>query len=159
MYTVSTLAKATGLNVDTIRYYARLGLIREASRSRGGHRFFDDHALERIRFIRGAQWFDLRLDEIRELLDVSDSGGCACGLTQSLLEQKITAIDAQRERLDRVRAALAGLLDNVGAPGFNAAAMSVASSAGTGEPAFSEREILERRREAINRRLQEVQAS
>ena len=157
MFTVSSLAKASGLNVDTIRYYARLGLLREAGRTRGGHRYFDDSALERLQFIRGAQWFDLRLDEIRELLDVKDRDGCALDFTQSLLEQKICAIEAQRDRLDRVRSALRRLLDNGGAPGFGAAAMLMGASA---DPDTDfERELLIRRSAAMVRPRESAHAS
>ncbi len=114
MYNVSALAKAAGLSVDTVRYYARLGLLPEVGRTRGGHRYFDERAIDRLQFIKGAQWFDLRLDEIRHLLRVSDEGGADRSYTKSLLEQKIAAIDAQRDRLDHIRAVLGELVDNAG---------------------------------------------
>ncbi|HEV2071017.1 MAG TPA: MerR family transcriptional regulator [Acidimicrobiales bacterium] len=64
---------------DTVRYYERLGLLPETGRTGGGHRYYDEAALERLRFIKGAQWFELRSDEIRELLELFDADGCACG--------------------------------------------------------------------------------
>ena len=124
MYTVATLARAAGLSVDTVRYYTRLGLLPEAGRTRGGHRYFDEGAVARLQFIRGAQWFELRLDEIRALLMISDEGGCPCELTKSILERKIAAIDAQRLRLDEVRKVLSRLVENFGGDGFNNAVMS-----------------------------------
>ena len=152
MFTVSTLAKAAGLNVDTVRYYARLGLIRESGRTPGGHRYFDDGALQRVLFIRGAQWFDLRLDEIRELLEVSDNGDGASTLTQALLEQKIAAIDAQRQRLDRIRSVLSRLLDNAGS-GFNATAMLVGASNRRREPERAREHLLRGRADAADDHL------
>jgi DNA-binding transcriptional MerR regulator len=124
MYNVSALAKAAGLSVDTVRYYSRLGLLPEAGRTSGGHRYFDERAIERIQFIRGAQWLDLRLDEIRDLLEASQDGDGATSFTKALLEQKLTAIDAQRDRLDRVRSVLDRVLGNVGER-FNEEVLSV----------------------------------
>jgi len=153
MYSVSALAKAAGLSVDTVRYYIRLGLLPEAGRTRGGHRFFDERAVERIQFIKGAQWFELSLEEIRELVEITDEGGCACHLTKSLLQQKIAAIDAQRDRLDEVRSELARLLDDntIEHDGFNVAAMSVGAAFSNG--GSSERERLLARRADVVRRL------
>ena len=125
MYSISTLAKAAGLSVDTVRYYARLGLLPERGRTSGGHRYFDESAIERLQFIRGAQWFELSLDEIRELLHTSDRGQCPCQLTKSILEQKVAAIEAQRQRLDGIRAALDRLLSQEGGEAFNQAAKSL----------------------------------
>jgi DNA-binding transcriptional MerR regulator len=153
MYTVSTLAKAAGLSVDTVRYYSRLGLLPERGRTSGGHRYFDESAIERLQYIRGAQWFELRLEEIRELLDTSDSGGCPCERTKSLLEEKIAAIDSERERLDHIRTELARLLKNAGEPGFNQAAISAGAN---GHARYPERDTLVRRRAAIDRRLNEL---
>lgn len=131
MYSVSTLATAAGLSVDTVRYYSRLGLLPERGRTAGGHRYFDESAIERLQFIRGAQWFELSLDEIREFLALSDSGQCPCELTKSLLERKIADIDAQRDRLDRVRGVLERLVANASGEVFNDAAMSAGASCHT----------------------------
>ncbi len=75
---VAELASRAGITPDTVRYYGRLGLLPETGRTAGGHRYYDDTALERLRFIKGAQWFELRLKEIRELLDVFDGEVCPC---------------------------------------------------------------------------------
>lgn len=107
---VSELADRAGISPDTVRYYGRLGLLPETGRTDAGHRYYDEAALERVRFIKGAQWFELRLEEIRELLEVVDAEGCACGHTRELVLRRIAAIDEQRARLDEIRTALCGLL-------------------------------------------------
>lgn len=154
MYTVSSLAKASGTSVDTVRYYSRLGLLPERGRTAGGHRYFDESAIERLQFIRGAQWFELRLDEIRELLEARDKGRCPCELTKSLLAQKVAAIDSERERLGHIRSVLGGLLTNPGDPGFNEAALSAGATCHTSR--FREREYLIRRRAAVEGRLRDL---
>jgi DNA-binding transcriptional MerR regulator len=107
---VSELASRAGITADTVRYYGRLGLLPETGRTAAGHRYYDNTALERLRFIKGAQWFELRLEEIRELLEVFDAEACPCGHTREVVLRRIAAIDEQRGRLDEIRAALCRLL-------------------------------------------------
>jgi DNA-binding transcriptional MerR regulator len=107
---VSQLADQAGISPDTVRYYGRLGLLPETGRTAAGHRYYDDSALERVRFIKGAQWFELSLGDIRELLAVLEDGNCPCGHTREVVLRRIAAIDEQRARLDEIRAALCRLL-------------------------------------------------
>lgn len=108
--TVSELAGRAGISADTVRYYGRLGLLPETGRTPAGHRYYDEAALERLRFIKGAQWFELRLDEIRELLEVFEGEACPCGPTRDLVRRRIAAIDEQQSRLAEIRAALCRLI-------------------------------------------------
>jgi len=103
---VSQLAGRAGISSDTVRYYGRLGLLPETGRTKAGHRYYDEAALDRLRFIKGAQWFDLRLEDIREMLAVLDSEACACGHTRDVLLRRIALIDEQQARLVEIRAAL-----------------------------------------------------
>ena len=107
---VSQLAGRAGITPDTVRYYGSLGLLPETGRTAAGHRYYDDTALERLRFIKGVQWFELRLEEIRELLEVFDAEVCPCGHTREVVVRRIAAIDEQRARLEEIRAALCRLL-------------------------------------------------
>jgi DNA-binding transcriptional MerR regulator len=109
---VSELAARAGISPDTVRYYGRVGLLPETGRTSAGHRYYDDAALERLRFIKGAQWFELRLEEIRTLLDAFEADACGCGHTAALVRGRIAAIDEQRARLEEMRAALCRLLDD-----------------------------------------------
>lgn len=113
---VSELAELAGTSADTVRYYGRLGLLPETGRTTGGHRYYDDLALERLRFIKGAQWLELRLDEIAELLEMSDQGRCPCAQAEGLIRQRIEAIDAETARLAQIRADLCCLLPEPSAP-------------------------------------------
>lgn len=107
---VSELAERTGTSPDTVRYYGRLGLLPETGRNSAGHRYYNEAAVERLRFIKGAQWLDMRLEEIRQLVDMLDGGGCPCRFSQELVRRRIAAIDQQRARLDEMRALLCRLL-------------------------------------------------
>ncbi len=107
--TVSNLAARAGVSPDAVRYYERLGLLPPPSRSAAGYRRYDRGAVERLRFVKGAQRFGLRLREIGELLEVMDRGQCPCGHTEALLRERLAEVDAQLDRL----AALRGELDRL----------------------------------------------
>jgi len=108
--TVSTLADQVGLSADAVRYYERCGLLPAPARSAAGYRLYDQTAVERLRFVKGAQRVGLRLREIRELLEVVDRGQCPCGHTNALLRQRLAEVDAELVRLGGLRAELARLL-------------------------------------------------
>lgn len=182
MLTISELAERTGTSQDMLRYYGRLGLLPEAGRTAAGHRYYDEAAVERLRFIKGAQWLELQLGEIGELLAVLDGDECPCGFTDELVRRRIAEIDQQRARLEEMRALLARLLGETsenaspaaaarppaGGPAGEASASRVAAASGeTGcdcgccqpaEPASTEQTIaeLQARRAAVERRLKGV---
>jgi DNA-binding transcriptional MerR regulator len=108
--TVSDLAAQAGLTAATVRYYEQLGLLPAPARTAAGYRTYDDEALNRLRFIKGAQRVGLRLREIGELLAIRDRGLCPCGHTAELLRQRMTEIDQEVARLGEVRTELARML-------------------------------------------------
>jgi len=100
---VSTLARQVGIRPDTLRYYERVGLLPPPLRSPAGYRQYDPAIVERLRFIRGAQQFGLRLREIADLLAVRDRGACPCGHAEVLVRQRISELDAEIARLVGIR--------------------------------------------------------
>lgn len=119
--TVSKLAHRVGLTPATIRYYEEAGLLPEPRRGASGYRLYDDDMADRLRFIKGAQRLGLRLREIRELLGVLDRGLCPCGHTESLLRQRLTAIDEEARRLRVLKRELSRVLDGFPAEPSNGA--------------------------------------
>ena len=103
---ISEVGKRAGVSSDTIRYYEREGLIPAPPRSASGYREYDDAVAGRLRFIKGAQAFGLRLSEIRELLEIQDRGACPCGHTRTLVEKRIAELAAEIERLSRLQGEL-----------------------------------------------------
>lgn len=96
---ISEIAESVGVSPDTIRYYEREGLLPAPARSVSGYRQYDLGVTGRLRFIKGAQAFGLRLSEIRELLEIQDKGACPCGHTRTLLEKRSAELTAEIERL------------------------------------------------------------
>ena len=66
---MSVLAKRVGVGADTIRYYEQTGLLPPPERTASDYRNYDEPAIDRLRFIRGAQRLGLRLPEIKTLLE------------------------------------------------------------------------------------------
>ena len=111
--TVSKLAKRVGTSADTVRYYERIGLLPDTERSTAGYRLYGDDAVERLRFIKQAQRFGLRLEAIAELLDVRQRGLCPCGHTRRMLEDRVAELDEEMSSLARLRADIAAMIDDL----------------------------------------------
>ncbi len=107
--TIGELAARLGVNVQTVRYYERRGLLVPAERRASGYRAYTDAAVERLRFIRRAQELGFTLAEIGELLELRlDPGTTAADVKQRAV-QKIDEIDAKLRDLERIRDALSHL--------------------------------------------------
>lgn len=107
---MSQLAGEVGTSPDTLRYYERIGLLPEPDRSPAGYRMYDDSAADRVRFIKNAQRFGLRLEEIGELLDIQERGLCPCGRTRRLLEGKVAELDEEMAALSKLRAEISQMI-------------------------------------------------
>ena len=100
---VSELADRAGVSADTVRYYEKEGLLPKPDRTHSGYRQYDEAAVERLHFIRGAQTLGLKLGDIKELLAIRDRGACPCGHTQALLEQRVAEIDQEIHQLKALK--------------------------------------------------------
>ena len=98
---IGALSKRTGCNIETIRYYERIGLLPAPPRTPGGRRLYSYTHLKRLTFIRRSRQLGFHLDEIRELLNLVDGGSYTCDEVRELtlthageVERKI--VDLQR---------------------------------------------------------------
>ena len=107
---ITQLTAQTGFGPDTIRYYERTGLLPPAARTAGDHRRYDERAIDRLRFIRGAKRLGLRLGDIADLLALRDTGTCPCEPAASLLRRRLEEIDTEITRLTELRGQLTGVL-------------------------------------------------
>ena len=110
---VSELAAAVGLSPDTIRYYERAGLLPPPARTPAGYRIYDDAAVDRLRFVQGAQRLGLRLTDIADLLAVRDTGVCPCEPAEQLLRRRLADLDAQLARLTALRSDMVAMIDGL----------------------------------------------
>jgi MerR family copper efflux transcriptional regulator len=105
-FTTAKLAKEGGVNVETIRYYERHGLLPKVPRTPSGYRqFTEDHAI-RLRFIRRAQELGFTLKEVKELLAIRVKPGSGCADVRRKAEAKIADVDEKIRHLQAIRDAL-----------------------------------------------------
>src|SRR5262245_43704187 len=76
--TIGTLSERTGCNVETIRYYERIGLMPRTARSDGGHRLYGEDHRKRLGFIRRSRELGFTLDQVRALLGLVDGRRYTC---------------------------------------------------------------------------------
>lgn len=107
--TIGVLAEAAGVNVETIRFYQRKGLMQEPDRPLGGIRRYGSAALARVRFIKSAQRLGFSLDEIADLLQLEDGSQCAEAREQA--EHKLTDVRARLADLQRIEKALQTIVE------------------------------------------------
>lgn len=75
-FTIGALAQAAGVNLETIRFYQRQGLLHEPAKPQGGIRRYGESDLARVRFVKSAQRLGFNLDEVAELLKLEDGSHC-----------------------------------------------------------------------------------
>ena len=97
---LSAFARSTGVGVETVRYYQRLGLLEVPSRPGGGPRLYSEAMAGRMGFIRRAQALGFTLGEIRKLLALAESDGAS---GRAIVEDKLGQLDARAATLDRMR--------------------------------------------------------
>lgn len=106
--TIGAVAKAAGVNVETIRFYQRRGLLAAPDRPYGRIRRYGGSDVARIRFVKSAQRLGFSLDQIAELLKLED--GTHCDEARTMAEDKLHNVQAKLEDLRRMEAALSRLV-------------------------------------------------
>jgi MerR family mercuric resistance operon transcriptional regulator len=90
--TIGSLARRAGSNVETVRYYERIGLLPEPPRSAGGHRLYGEEHARRLAFIRRSRELGFAVDEVRGLLAICDSGNFTCAEVKATTLQHRAAV-------------------------------------------------------------------
>lgn len=105
--TISKVAKELEINIETVRFYERRGLIEQPPKPELGYRHYPDETVNRIHFIKRSQELGFTLDEIANLLRLNDR---PCGQVQELAEHKLAAVKEKMTDLRRLEKALKALL-------------------------------------------------
>lgn len=110
--TIGQVAKAAHVNVETVRYYERRGLLPEPARRPSGYRAYEPDAVRRIQFIRQAQHLGFSLQEVAELLRLRVDPETSCGEVKQRADAKIADIERKIEDLRGMQQALTTLADS-----------------------------------------------
>jgi DNA-binding transcriptional MerR regulator len=116
-FTIGRLADDAGVNIETVRYYERRGLLREPPRSEAGYRQYSASDLWRLQFIARAKRLGFTLSEIATLVvEDGDGGEDPSESILRLARAKVDALDERRRSLEETRARLTRLIDLCGDP-------------------------------------------
>ena len=107
---IGEVARAAGVNIQTLRYYERRRLLRPASRALNGYRCYDAESVRLLRFVKRAQGLGFSLREVQALLRLRETRGVPCAQVRARAERKIAEIIAKERQLAAMRRALERLV-------------------------------------------------
>lgn len=108
--TIGQVAKRARVNVQTVLYYERRGLLRPDGRRDSGYRFYGPEAARKIRFIKNAQELGFTLEEISGLLRLRVGNRSRCSDVRKKAQKKLGQVDDRIAGLKAIRRALMGLV-------------------------------------------------
>lgn len=114
--TIGDVAKRADVNIETIRYYERRGILKEPPRRPSGYRQYEDDTVQLIRFIKRAQDLGFTLHEVKQLIALRRDSRQSRSAANRLAQAKVRDIDQKIHRLQAMRKAL-GILINACACG------------------------------------------
>jgi Cu(I)-responsive transcriptional regulator len=110
-FSIGELAQKTGTKVETIRYYERIGLLPSPARTGGNYRSYASAHLKRLSFIRRGRDLGFPLDEVRELLRLSDNREQSCADVDRIARVHLAEVERKLSDLKTLRAELRQLVD------------------------------------------------
>lgn len=108
---IGKLATVAATKVQTIRYYEEIGLISPFQRTEGGHRLYDAGDVRRLKFIRHARELGFGIDEIRELLKLSDDPNTSCSVADRIASSHLKQVELRIKKLNALRKELRRMVD------------------------------------------------
>jgi MerR family mercuric resistance operon transcriptional regulator len=100
------LARATGCNLETIRYYEKIGIMPDPPRNTKGYRSYDDAHVRRLKFVMRSRDLGFTLEEVRGLLGLVDEQSRTCAEVQVIAEDHLTDVRAKIADLKRIEGVL-----------------------------------------------------
>ena len=109
-FQIGKAAKATGLSIDTIRFYQKAGLVRPPARTASGYRVYTEAEIDDLHFIAKSQELGFSLAEIKDLVNLRGQNGQACPEVRDLLKRKLDSVREKMTALYNLEAELARAL-------------------------------------------------
>jgi MerR family mercuric resistance operon transcriptional regulator len=106
-FLIGKLSKQSGVNIETIRYYEKIGVMPAPGRNAGGFRIYGPDHLKRLSFVRRSRQLGFSLDEIRNLLRLVDGHGHTCAEVHALMLSHLAEIRRKIRDLRRLQRAMA----------------------------------------------------
>lgn len=105
-YAIGAMSRKTGVNIETIRYYERIGIMPKPDRTEGGNRQYDRDQLKRLFFIKRCRELGFSIGEIRELLQMVDRADFTCGEVHTMTVDHLATVKKKVADLKRLENAL-----------------------------------------------------
>lgn len=103
---IGEMSRKTGVNIETIRYYERIGVMPKPVRTEGGHRAYDADQLKRLAFIKRSRELGFSLNEIRALLDLVETGTNTCSEVHEMTTKHLATVRKKVTDLRRMERVL-----------------------------------------------------
>ena len=110
MHPIGAASAMSGVNIETIRYYEREGIVPRPSRTPSGRRLFDAEDIARLRFVRRCRELGFPIPDIRVLLDLSAGDGTSCANVKALGERHLQDVRRKLKALRQLERDLADLV-------------------------------------------------
>ena len=108
---IGEVAGRSSVTAKTIRFWEAQGLLPDPQRTSSGYRAYEPSVVDRLTFIRSAQAAGFRLDQIRQVLEIGDSGQPPCEHVRDLIDARLSAVNARIAELRAARAQLRTLAE------------------------------------------------
>jgi MerR family mercuric resistance operon transcriptional regulator len=108
---IGALSARTGVNIETIRYYERIGLLPVPPRTEGRHRVYDQNHVRRLTFVRRSRELGFALGDIRTLIALADRGETACAETREMTLRHLDDVRGKIASLKKLQRALSEMTD------------------------------------------------
>ncbi|MCX5514402.1 MerR family transcriptional regulator [Kaistia algarum] len=113
-YSIGEASRTSGVKITTIRFYEQIGLLAAAARTEGNRRVYDAADLKRLSFIRHARELGFSVDDIRELLGMTEQTNSSCHEADSLAKRRLKDVDRRIEQLTALKSELQRMVDECG---------------------------------------------
>jgi MerR family mercuric resistance operon transcriptional regulator len=105
-YGIGDMSRKTGVNIETVRYYERIGIMPKPDRTEGGTRQYNHDHLKRLHFVKRSRELGFNLEEVRALLKLADRKDFTCGEVHSMTTDHLTAVKRKLSDLQRLEKVL-----------------------------------------------------
>ena len=111
---IGRLAELTGVKIPTIRFYEQNDLVPPPARTKGGQRRYDERAVRRLHFIRHARDLGFSVEDIRELLALSEHPTMSCDAAEEIAHHHLRQVEGKIARLRLIRSELKRMIEACG---------------------------------------------
>lgn len=110
VYRIGELSRESAVNLETIRYYERIGLLQQPARNASGYRCYQPEDVRRLSFIRRGRELGFSIDELKTLLQLADHPQSPCAEADQLAQAHLQQVDARIADLQQMRSVLKTLV-------------------------------------------------